>query len=640
MERKERDAESERKKQGLMVKKLKRGVLVGKRRGLCTTPPPIWRLELYSEHHCNKPNSEFLNLRTTTTSISARNLCASLWEIESYQCPFAQMSKAAARHRHKHSSSNGAELDTPTGHHYDQPSTASNLRKPVSTSLIQHHQAVESNGFALRPLSPASCGSSMEVAPYKGRMGESSSGLKTSTELLKVLNRIWSLEEQQASNISLVKALKMELDHSHAIIKELVYEKQWDRQEMDDLKKQVSENKLVWKNQDQSRIKAAVQLVRDELEGERKLRKHSESLHRKLARELSEVKSAFSNALRELERETKARILLENLCDEFSKGIREYEQELRSLKHNPEKDQSGLASSEKLILHISEAWLDERMQMKIAEAQNDLGEKNSIVDKLGFDIEAFLQAKRSVDSKVNIRLSQKQLEENCSRRHSLESFPLNEAVSAPGNAAEDSTDSDSHCLEAVNGKQITRNSRQRNNNNAEGQCGGIEKSNSKRKKAQEHIKGNILSGLQGQFKEHMARTISCNGNRTLAAEREDGELGEDNPALIENLDGSACCDTIREGLHEEHSKRVGAHGLKSTHPESNCRVKTSIQSMFTGNASPVQKWKSNLTAPDFGKSESSLDWPPDLNENTLMAKLLEARLEAKHLRSRSSKGPL
>lgn len=103
-----------------MVKKLKRGVLVGKRRGLCTTPPPIWRLELYSEHHCNKPNSEFLNLRTTTTSISARNLCASLWEIESYQCPFAQMSKAAARHRHKHSSSNGAELDTPTGHHYDQ----------------------------------------------------------------------------------------------------------------------------------------------------------------------------------------------------------------------------------------------------------------------------------------------------------------------------------------------------------------------------------------------------------------------------------------------------------------------------------------------------------------------------------------
>ncbi|XP_061998567.1 uncharacterized protein At5g41620-like [Rosa rugosa] len=635
MEREEKGgAKSERKKRGLMVKKVKRGVLVGKRGGLCTTPPPIWRLEFHSEPHTNEPNSEFLNLKTSTTSISARNLCASLWEIESYQNPLPQMSRAGARLAHKHRKNNGVELDTPTRDPHDQPVSASSLRKLVSTSLIQHHQAVESNGYPLQPLSPSSCGSSMEVAPHKGRKGESSCGLKTSTELLKVLNRIWSLEEQHASNISLVNALKMELHHSHAIIKELVHEKQWDRQEMDDLMKQVS---------DQSRNKAAVQLVSDELEGERKLRKHSESLHRKLARELSEVKSAFSNALRELERESKARILLENLCDEFSKGIREYEQEVRSLKHNPEKDQSGLASSERLILHISEAWLDERMQMKIAEAQNNLGEKNTIVDKLGFDIETFLQAKRSVDSKINIELSQKQLKGNCSRRHSLESFPLNEAVSAPGNAAEDSTDSDSHYSPAVrsaSGKQITRSSRQQKNNDAERQYGGIEKSNSMKKKAEEHIKGNILSGLQGQFKQHMARTMSCHGNRTLAADREDGKLGEENPAMVDNLEESVYSDAIREGLHEIRSKRVEAHGLKSNHPDSNCRVKTCIQSVFTGNASPVQGWKSNLTAPDFGKSESSLDWPPDLDENTLMAKLLEARLEAKQSRTRSSKGPL
>ncbi|KAL6126258.1 hypothetical protein ACLB2K_074309 [Fragaria x ananassa] len=638
MERKEKGAaESERKKRGWMVKKLKRrGVSV--RGGVCSTPPPIWRLELYTEPHSNKPNkSEFLNLKATTTSISARNLCAGLWEIESYQNPLAQMSRAGARLAHKHRKNNGAELNTPTTRDpHDQPASASSLRKLVSTSLIQHHQAVESNGHALQPLSPSSCGSSMEVTPYKGRKGESSCGLKTSTELLKVLNRIWSLEEQHASNISIVKALKMELHHSQAIIKDLVHEKQWDRQEMDDLMKHVSE---------QSQIKAAVQLVRDELEGERKLRKHSESLHRKLARELSEVKSAFSNALRELERENKARILLENLCDEFSKGIREYEKEVRSLKHIYEKDQGGLASSERLILHISESWLDERMQMKIAEGQNDLGEKNTIVDKLGFDIETFLQAKRSADSKINIDLPQKQLKENCSRRQSLESFPLNEAVSAPGNAAGDSTDSGSHYLQAVrsvSGKRIARSSSQRKNNDAKGQYGGIEKSSSM-KKAEEHMKRNMSSGLQGQFKQHMVRTMSCDGNRTLPADREDGELGEENAAMVDNLEQSVYSDAIREGLQETQSKRVEAHGLdllKSNQTDSNCRVKTCIQSVFTGNASPVQKWKSNLTAPDFGKSESSLDWPPDLDENTLMAKLLEARLEAKNSRTRSSKGPL
>ncbi|CAL9007402.1 unnamed protein product [Prunus brigantina] len=659
MERKEKGAESERKKQegSSMVKKLKRGVLVGKRGGLCSTPPPIWRLdEFYNSN--NKTSSEFLNLHPTT-SLSARKLCSSLWEIESYQFqhnPLAQMSKAGARLRRKHQKRNGFELpkhliglDTPTNSlHHHQPATASSLGRLVSASLIQHHQSVESNGCALQPLPPASCSSSLEVAPYKGRMGESSRSFKTSTELLKVLNRIWTLEEQHASNIALVKALKMELDHCQAKIEVLLHEKQSDRQEMDDLMKHVTENKLVWKNKDQDQIKATLQLLRDELEGERKLRKHSESLHRKLAREISEVKSSFSNALRELERERKARILLENLCDEFANGIKEYEQEVRSLKQNPEKDHSGMTSSDRLILHLSEAWLDERMQMKIAEAQNDLAERNTIVEKLGFDIENFLQAKRSVELKKNSKFSPMELKGNCSRRHSLESFPLNEAISAPQHVAdEDSTDGDSHALEAsktASGKQIKLSARQHKKNVAEGQHEGLVKSNSMRKKvSQEKTKGNSLSGLQGQFEEHMARAMSYTGNRRQSADNKHGEItkmGEENRALIDNLVESEYCDLIREGLQEIQSKRVAAHGLKSNPPESNCMVETGIQPVYTGNASPVQQWMSKLTTPEFGKSESTLEWPPGLNENTLMAKLLEARLEAKRFRSKTSKGPV
>ena len=69
-----------------------------------------------------------------------------------------------------------------------------------------------------------------QIAPYnaavtpsssidlKGRIGETGYSLKTSTELLKVLNRIWGLEEQHASNMSLVKALKKELDHARVRI--------------------------------------------------------------------------------------------------------------------------------------------------------------------------------------------------------------------------------------------------------------------------------------------------------------------------------------------------------------------------------------------------------------------------------------
>ncbi|KAK7259647.1 hypothetical protein RIF29_25259 [Crotalaria pallida] len=76
-----------------------------------------------------------------------------------------------------------------------------------------------------------------------------------------------------------------------------------DRHEIDDLMKQIAENKLVRKSKEQDRLHVAVQSVRDELKDEMKLRKQSESIHRKLAWELCEVKSSFSMVLKELEQE-------------------------------------------------------------------------------------------------------------------------------------------------------------------------------------------------------------------------------------------------------------------------------------------------------------------------------------------------
>ncbi|KAF3439916.1 hypothetical protein FNV43_RR18194 [Rhamnella rubrinervis] len=651
------------KKQGLMVKKLKRGILVGKRGGPCT-PPPTWRLEFSAEEKHNdnniKPIAEFLDFRTKQT-VSARKLCANLWEVlphHYHQTPLAKMSKAPPRLRRQRHKNNVSELpthllDIPSSPPHDQPTTARCLGRNAS-QLIQRYGSVDRNNHALQPLSPASYSSSMEVAPFKpaltpssslnfkGRMGDSSCSLKTSTELLKVLNRIWSLEEHHASNMSLVKALKMELDHSQAKIKELLQEKQLERREMDDLMKQVTEDNLIRQNKEQDRIKAVVQSIQDELEDERKLRKHSESLHRKLARELSSLNSSFSNALRELERERKARILLENLCDEFAKGIKEYEQEVRSLKHKPEKDRSSMENPDRLVLHISEAWLDERMQM------DNIAEKNIVIDKLGFDIETFLQAIRAMEFRKNSKLSPKDIKENCSHRHSLESFPLNEAIS--------STDSVSHCLEANNradGKQSKRSDRQ--------QCGdaadvlhqeGIAKSNSTGKKvrSQEVNKHTSLSSLEGKLEE----------NKNQFADEELSDLERDEKQEVpDELEKSDYYDeAVQEGLQERSCKMVRNHGSESKNllnnliknhslsleankirPESDYGEESHVQSVLTGNASPIQQWKSKLRTPEFKKSESSLRWPQDLNEDTLLAKLLEARLEGrKHGRSKASRG--
>ncbi|XP_039005439.1 uncharacterized protein LOC120132820 [Hibiscus syriacus] len=67
MDRKEK---SEGEDRVLMVKKLKGGILVGKRAGP-STPSPTWRLDLSSQN-ATMP---------TGHSISARKLCANLWEL-------------------------------------------------------------------------------------------------------------------------------------------------------------------------------------------------------------------------------------------------------------------------------------------------------------------------------------------------------------------------------------------------------------------------------------------------------------------------------------------------------------------------------------------------------------------------------
>ncbi|MED6220655.1 hypothetical protein PIB30_046937 [Stylosanthes scabra] len=381
------------------------------KRGGPSTPPPLWRLQLPSSHHSRNNNlhQEFLNF-PTSSSLSARKLCAQLWERETTQ-PHHHMVLLPRCCRHRRKDNTLLKLPThfadPPDSPYHQPKFDSSSKRHVQASHLQHRRSIESKGCAPQPVSPASYCNSVKVASYNRSLNPTSSGElkgtygdpKTSRELLKVLNRFSGLEEQNASSISVMKALKMELDLSQAQVRDLLHENQISKQEMEILMKQIEEDRLVRKNKEHEKVKAAVQSMNEEIEDERRLRKHSESLHRKLARELSEVKSSLLSCLRDLEREQKGRILLENLCDDFAKGIRDYEQEVRSLRQNNNGTESsqvkGENSLDRLMLHISEAWLDERRQMK--QLQSGGGDS---VEKLGADIEILVHAKRSVDSGI------------------------------------------------------------------------------------------------------------------------------------------------------------------------------------------------------------------------------------------------
>uniref|UniRef100_A0A5B7AJ52 Uncharacterized protein n=1 Tax=Davidia involucrata TaxID=16924 RepID=A0A5B7AJ52_DAVIN len=667
MKRGEKSGEGPAEKQEKLGEKLKRGVLVGQ-----STPVlPSWRLLLAASGGAQDQDSI---INKVPPPVSARKLAATLWELHHYQyhLPFSKMHHGVTGppprlrrlHHHHLYKDKGLHLPDPSPSSPDLPGSASSLRRHVAASLMQHHRSIERSNHALQPVSPASYGSSMEVAPYnpavtptssvdfKGRIGETGYNLKTSTELLKVLNRIWSLEEQHASNMSLVKALKKELDHARARIRELVRDQQADRNELDDLMKQIAEDKLIRKNKEQDRISAAIQSVRDELEDERKLRKRSEGLHRKLARELYEEKTCLANALKELERERKSQKLLEDLCDEFAWGIRDYELEVHALKQRSDKDWPDRVDRDRLILHISESWLDERMQMKLRESQYGLGEKNSIVDKLSSEIETFLQAKQNGNLKSNDNLVP--WGPNF-RRSSLESIPLNVAVSAPQDVGdeEDSASSDSHCFEL--NKTCSGDLKPHGEEAEENHVVETVKPNHTKKKLASHetIKGRNPTSLPVKFEEQMARAMSCSETITQVVDAEQRKTGEGNPVEISISRKSEICEATEEGNYERKSKPDGTHGSNSNyvidnlirsqfllsepgnmHPENEYGVVSCGNSTWRSNASPVRQWTARLPSQDLDISETSSKLTPDLKENSLKAKLLEARTRGQRSRSR------
>lgn len=485
----------------------------------------------------------------------------------------------------------------------------------------------------------------MQIAPYnpavtptssiefKGRTGETSYSLRTSTELLKVLNRIWSLEEQHVSNMSLVKALKKELDHARSQIKALVREQQADRREMEELIEQVAEDKVARKNKEQDRMSAAIQSMRDELVDERKLRKRSESLHRKLARELYDVKMTLTKLSNELENERRSHDLVEDLCDEFALAIRGYEKELHALRKVSDKDWTERADHDQLILHLSETWLDERMQMKLQSGEG-VGQKKSVVEKLGSEIEAFVQAKQAEKE----------------RRSSLESIPLNTVVSAP-QEEDDSAGSDSNCFELERMKVSTlkyqENEHQRNHESETTKP----KQAKKRNGSSERVTGLSPSTLQVKFEEQMAQAIA-HGESSNQIEDDDaegvvnghGKAGETrgNPQKPEN--GEVAKESRADNnKHEMNSNQMIENLIRnhymmsengSKQPSQEYGAAAAAAAMWRNQPSPIRHWTEKLPSPDHHASESSTKLHPDLKENTLKAKLFEARTRGQRSRSR------
>lgn len=380
-------------KEELVGIKMRKGLILSKKGGQLT-PVPSWKME---EEESGPSNSYTVDRINKT---SARKLGACLWEVQnqSLLCNTNVMGKSKAR---------TSEPNSPILPH----STSSRcLTNAYDQHDLYRRINVDSNhqSSALIDNSETSSLDPMFTQRSFSNLNRRSSryNIKTSAELVRVLNRIWRLEEELASNVSVVKTLKADLRSAHSHIQELTE-----------------------KGKGHDKLMKAIQSLNNEIEDEKKMRQGLESRNHQLDKELAEVKFLYKKTVNDIESEKNARSLLEEFCDELSRGILEYEQEYR-------KD-----TSDQSLHRLSKLWLDERLKMKTVEAHGNKSERNKVVKNMNSEILSYLQTKKCSSSKNDGK-------EGTVRRQSAESVLFNGTVSAPKeDDDDDSMISNFHCLE-------------------------------------------------------------------------------------------------------------------------------------------------------------------------------------------------
>lgn len=374
--------------------------MVGKRGG-STTPAPNWRMN---------PKSPSAASRISESSrqqgpVSARKLANALWELNKIPSPrfsedlSTRRSKKTPKSRpHRLSDpshspeSERSERSRSSIHRIIMPVAMQRVRGkehnhrasdlPKSSSLME----VDAHSQGLTPTS--------SIAGTKTRLKDLRNGLTSSKELLKLLSRIWGLEDQHSYGVSILSALRVELDRSRSQVGQLIQEQRLDHNEISCLKKRFMEEKSSWKMKEQDRIQSAVHSIIEELESEKKSRRRAERLNKKLGVELADTRATLAKAVKELESERRSREIVEQICNEVVRGIGEDKAEVEHLKRESAKVREEL-EKEREMLHLADEWREERVQMKLLEAKVQFEEKNAAVDQLRDELEAFLENNRN-----------------------------------------------------------------------------------------------------------------------------------------------------------------------------------------------------------------------------------------------------
>ncbi|KAI5068063.1 hypothetical protein GOP47_0016408 [Adiantum capillus-veneris] len=404
---------------------LRRAILIG-RRGGPSTPAPSWKVSDSSTldpsfqhrlHHSRHRHHLQRTHQSKGLVISARKLAASLWELQ--ESPYFNAGPTCAQKNvqqkvisvHLEASlteqqcvQDGQHLSVPTMSHIGKGSRkrssisrksrgevrilCAKLEEPGEYHILSDYiKAIIANGS--RTLTP-------EILEHgsKAILSSSRCGPTTTSDLLKILNHVWHLEEQHASSMSLVSTLRVELDEARSQLQELLLNEKNFCKEVKSIGTRIAEERASWQEQQQQHITVAIRSIMQDLEIERKSKQKLEVLHRKVAKEFRLARKSLYRALEDLQRERKARQLMEEVCDELAIEIGQDKARVEELKLQSAKVKEEV-EEERKMLQMAEIWREERVQLKLMEAKLELEEKNTAFNKLRSQLEAFLKAKRA-----------------------------------------------------------------------------------------------------------------------------------------------------------------------------------------------------------------------------------------------------
>jgi hypothetical protein len=242
---------------------------------------------------------------------------------------------------------------------------------------------------------------SKNVVGVKSRLKEARSGLSTSKKLLKVLNQM-CLREKQSSTMALILALGSELERVCGLIDKLIQEERSNsnQEDIEHVVKHFVEEKAAWKRREKEKIHDAVKIVAEELMVEKKLRKQTERLNKKIAIEMATIKASHMEVYKELEREKRAKEILEQMCDELARGIGEDKAQVEEMKKESVKVLEEV-EKEREMLQLADILREERVQMKLSEAKYQFEEKNDFLEKLRNELENFIKTRDEENGDVS-----------------------------------------------------------------------------------------------------------------------------------------------------------------------------------------------------------------------------------------------